>query len=105
MALRLLGGPTNNTGSPRLWLDEERNLYLAQGYPVPGDNGQVEIPHMLLRWLQPGTYMGSEMRDSGRGSFLVAGQPITSQDILEQMKIPDHETAVEVPVAKSPWEW
>ncbi|MEV0297171.1 hypothetical protein [Nocardia sp. NPDC050710] len=105
MQLRLLGGPTNNTGSPRLWMDEERDLYLVQGYRVPDHANQVEIPHMLLRWLQPGTYIGGMLHDSGCGSFTVTGRPITDSEILEHMRIPDHETAVEVPVAKSRWEW
>ncbi|WP_327110755.1 hypothetical protein OHB12_23610 [Nocardia sp. NBC_01730] len=80
-------------------------MYLAQGYEVPDHANQVEIPHMLLRWLQPGTYTGGHLHDSGRGSFTVAGQPIQNPEILAQMAIPEHETAVEVPVAESPWEW
>lgn len=105
MQIRLLGGPTNNTGSPRLWIDEDRNLYLIQGYRVPDQSGQVEIPHMLLRWLQPGTYIGERLHDSGHGSFTLSGQPVTNPEILAHMDIPDHETAVEVPVATSPWDW
>ncbi|WP_216916947.1 hypothetical protein [Nocardia noduli] len=104
MALRLLGGPTNNTGSPRLWEDPERGVYLTQGYIVPGTPGQVEIPHMLLKFVRPGTYLGAELRDTGTGSFIVAGAT-PAPEVLAQMQIPDHETAVEVPVAASRWQW
>lgn len=105
MALRLLGGPTNNTGSPRLWDDPDRGVYFVQGYPVPGKPDQVEIPHMLLRWLQPGTCLGAILHDTGQGAFVLSGTPITDAVVLEQMRIPDHETAVAVPVAASKWEW
>lgn len=105
MQIQLLGGPTNNTGSPRLWVDEERQLYLVQGYRVPGHTDRVEIPHMLLRWLRPGTYIGAPLYDSGAGAFTLAGRPVTNSEILHHMRIPDHETAIEVPIAQSRWEW
>ncbi|MEV5832486.1 hypothetical protein [Nocardia sp. NPDC052112] len=105
MRIQLLGGPTNNTGSPRLWIDEDRHLYLVQGYRVAHDANRVEIPHMLLGWLQPGTYIGAPLVDSGHGSFTLAGQPITDPDALAHMQIPDHEIAVAVPVGQSRWEW
>ncbi|MGN2638960.1 hypothetical protein ACTD5D_22915 [Nocardia takedensis] len=104
MALQLLGGPTNNTGSPRLWHDPDRGVYLAQGYRVPGHPDQVEIPHMLLSYVPAGTYLGATLTDTGTGSFTLTGQPPTPE-VLAQMLIPDHETAVEVPVAPSRWDW
>lgn len=105
MALELLGGPTNNTGSPRLWVDSDRGLYYVQGYEVPGHADRVEIPHMLLRWLQPGTCLGTQLHDAGDGAFTLAGRQVTDEGVLAKMQIPAHEIAVEVPVAASKWEW
>lgn len=105
MPATLLGGPTSNTGSPRLWFDSDRAVYLVQGYQVLDEPNQVEIPHMLLKWLRPGTFLGARLHDSGQGSFIVAGTPVSDPTILRDMAIPDHETAVEVPVAQSRWEW
>lgn len=72
---------------------------------MPGHPDRVEIPHMLLRWLQPGTHLGSELHDAGGGAFTLAGRPVTDPAVLAQMQIPAHEIAVEVPAAKSRWEW
>ncbi|MGW4245411.1 hypothetical protein [Nocardia sp. NPDC004722] len=86
-------------------MDDERQLYIVQGYRVPGHDNQVEIPQMLLRWLRPGTYLGVRLHDSGRGAFTVTGTPVADTEALRQMNIPEHETAVEAPIAKSRWNW
>jgi hypothetical protein len=101
MSLRLLGGPSGNGGSPRLWIDEDRRVYLVQGYPLPGQPDHVEIPHILLKWLQPDTHLGAPLTDTGTGWFTLAGPVVTEPETLAQLQVPSHETCIEVPVAAS----
>lgn len=97
--MRLLGGPSGVNGSPRLWT-ADNGIYFAQGYPVPGEPTQVRIPHDLLDYMEPGTCFDTELADIGNGWYVLAGATITDQQILDTMQIPDHETAVAVPVRK-----
>lgn len=105
MTLRLLGGPTGNEGSPRLWIDEERGIYFVQGLGVPDHPDQVEIPHMLLTWLKPDTHLGSILTDSGIGTFTLTGTPVTDPEALAHIQTPAHETCVEVPAATTTRRW
>ncbi|MBB5915127.1 hypothetical protein BJY24_003994 [Nocardia transvalensis] len=97
MEIRLLGGPTGEGGSPRLYATD-RKTDLVQGWKTE-QPGQVEIPHRLLRWMEPGTCLTGLM-DTGHGTFLLRGTPVTDRDALAVMAIPGHETAVEVPVSQ-----
>ncbi|WP_406269709.1 hypothetical protein OH799_27190 [Nocardia sp. NBC_00881] len=101
MKLQLLGGPSGNGGSPRLWVDDDRGVYLVQGYKVPGRPDHVEIPHVLLTWLQPDTHLGVQLTDTGSGWFTLAGPVVTDPKALEQLRVPSHETCIEVPVAET----
>jgi hypothetical protein len=74
----------------------DRETYVVQGWRVPGQLYSVEIPMRLLAHLQPGTCLGVELRDTGRGSVILSGNPVTDADVLAQMDIPGHETCVEV---------
>lgn len=105
MKLRLLGGPTGNEGSPRLWIDDDRGIYFVQGLKVPGHFDQVEIPHMLLTWLEPDTHLGATLTDSGLGTFTLTGRPVTDVEALAQIQTPPHEICVEVPAAAAPRRW
>jgi hypothetical protein len=60
----------------------------------------VEIPHPLLAFLETGTCLGVLLHDTGHGTFILGGKPVTDLGALAQMKTPDHETSVEVPIAQ-----
>ncbi|WP_205741050.1 hypothetical protein [Haloactinopolyspora alba] len=81
----------------------DRGTYVVQGWKVDVDEQSVEIPHRLLRHVETGSYLGSQMVDSGRGSFFMSGRAVTDQDVLAQMDIPGHETCVEVPSNEEVW--
>lgn len=49
--------------------------------------------------LEPGTCV-SRLRDTGHGSFLLSGEPVTDAEALAVMAIPGHETAVLVPIGR-----
>ena len=102
MRLTFLGKNTQGGGSPTLYATD-RDTYVVQGWKVHGEPAKVEIPHRLLGHAEPGTSFGGELRDTGRGSFLLSGQPVTDLEALEQMNIPDHETSVEIPKGQEIW--
>ncbi|MBO0856540.1 MAG: hypothetical protein J2P18_22560 [Nocardia sp.] len=57
----------------------------------------MEIPHLLLGFAQPDTFVGAAMTDTGRGTFTLSGTPVSDVETLEQMDIYPDETAIEVP--------
>ncbi|WP_280180365.1 hypothetical protein [Nocardia farcinica] len=97
MKVRFLGGPTGEHGSPRLY-ETDRGTFAVQGWKTDRDD-QIEIPHRLLIHAEPGTCL-SGLVDTGHGTFLLMGAPITDPEALEMMKIPSHETAVEIPISQ-----
>lgn len=102
MRLRFLGKSTQGGGSPTLYATD-RNTYVVQGWKVEGQDESVEIPHRLLKHIESGTYVGALMADTGRGSFVLSGQPVADAEALSQMDIPGHETCVEVPKKTEVW--
>ncbi|MGW0248821.1 hypothetical protein ACWDYH_19520 [Nocardia goodfellowii] len=60
----------------------------------------MEIPHLLTGFAEPDTFIGSTMTDTGRGTFLISGHPITDLETLDRMDMESHETAIEVPKAE-----
>lgn len=102
MRLRFLGKSTQGGGSPTLYATD-RNTYMVQGSKVEGQDESVEIPHRLLKHVESGTYLSALMADTGRGSFVLSGQPVTDAEALLQMDIPGHETCVEVPKKTEVW--
>ncbi|MFB8276962.1 hypothetical protein [Nocardia colli] len=60
----------------------------------------IEIPHMLLGFLETGTCLDTPLTDTGRGTFTLSGTPVTDLEALQQMDLPSHETAIEVPIGK-----
>lgn len=96
MQIRLLGGDSKPGHSPQLYATD-RNSYLVQGWRTTTADS-IEIPHGLLRWLEPETCLGRVLTDTGHGTFILNGDPIIDQEVLAEMKIPDHESAVEVAV-------
>lgn len=100
MRLTFLGKETQTGGSPTLF-GTDRDTYVVQGWKVEGQPASVEIPPRLLGYLEPHTCLGARMNDTGRGSFILAGVPVTDPQALSEMDIPGHETCVEVAKQKA----
>jgi hypothetical protein len=99
LRLVFLGKETQGGGSPTLFATD-RETYVVQGWKVPGQQNSVEIPLRLLAHLAPHTCFGVELHDTGRGSVILSGNPVTDTEALTQMDIPAHETCVEVAKAR-----
>jgi hypothetical protein len=99
LRLAFLGKETQGGGSPTLFATD-RETYVVQGWKVPGQQASVEIPKRLLAYLEPGTSLGVELHDTGRGTVILSGCPVGDPEALAQMDIPGHETCVEVAKAK-----
>jgi hypothetical protein len=99
LRLAFLGKETQGGGSPTLFATD-RETYIVQGWKVPGQQHSVEIPARLLTYLEPGTFLGTQLHDTGRGSVILSGIPVTDTAALTQMDIPGHETCVEVAKTK-----
>lgn len=96
--LHFLGkGGTEGGGCPSLYATD-RNTYLVQAWQT-ATNGTVEIPHLLLGYARPDTYIGTALTDTGRGTFTLTGRPVTEPDLLAQLDLYPDETAIEVPMA------
>ncbi|GAB2675794.1 hypothetical protein [Nocardia goodfellowii] len=99
MRLHLLGkGGTTGGGCPSLYVTD-RGTYVVQGWRTDVAD-RIEIPHLLTGFAQPDTFIGASMSDTGRGTFTLAGSPVTDPEALRQMDIYPDETCVEVPKAK-----
>lgn len=97
MIIRFLGTSSNYDGSPTLFAT--RNGYLVQGWLVSGREDTIEIPHRLLAFLEPGTCL-SGLKDTGHGTFLLSGTPVTDTDLLAEISVPSHERCIVVPSAR-----
>lgn len=102
MRLTFLGKETQGGGSPTLFATD-RNTYVVQGWRVKEHDQIIEIPQRLLAHLEPHTYLGTHLEDTGRGTFTLAGTAVDDASALSQMDIPHHESCVEVPKAKEVW--
>ncbi|MFE2996043.1 hypothetical protein ACFXG4_13620 [Nocardia sp. NPDC059246] len=60
----------------------------------------VEIPHLLLGFLAPDTFIGVALSDTGRGTFTLTGNPMCDPEIVDELAMEPNETAIEVPVAE-----
>ncbi|MQY19348.1 hypothetical protein NRB20_24330 [Nocardia sp. RB20] len=98
MRLKFLGKNTTGQQSPTLYASDE-GTYVSQGWRTDVPN-QIEIPHRLLQFLEPGTCLGTLLTDTGHGTFTLSGRPVVDAETLAQMDIPAHELAVEVPVGQ-----
>ncbi|SUA76363.1 Uncharacterised protein [Nocardia otitidiscaviarum] len=96
MKLERLGGDSTDGQSPTLFLSD-RGSYVTQGWRTDRAD-TIEIPHRLIRHLKPGTCLGALLRDTGHGTFMLTGEPVTDPEALKQIQLPGHETAVEVPM-------
>ncbi|MEV5838458.1 AMP-binding protein [Nocardia sp. NPDC052112] len=74
----------------------DQDSYLVQGWQTD-HSGTIEIPHLLLGFADPDTFVGATMTDTGRGTFTISGRPITDAETLDQLDLAEDETAIEVP--------
>lgn len=100
MRLTFLGKETQGGGSPTLFATD-RDTYVVQGWKVEGQPTSVEIPPRLLGHLEPHTCLGTRLRDTERGSFILSGAVVSDSQVLAQLDVPGHETCVEVAKGKA----
>ncbi|MBB5913982.1 hypothetical protein BJY24_002849 [Nocardia transvalensis] len=96
MWLTFLGKGGSGDGECPALYATDAGTYLVVGWRTEPAS-TVEIPHLLLGFAQPDTFIGAAMSDTGRGTFLVSGRPITDRETVDQMNMEAHETAIEVP--------
>lgn len=96
MPLRFLGkGGSTNNGCPTL-LANDPGGYVVQAWKTDRPD-TVELPHLLVGFVEPDTFIGSPLTDTGRGTFRLTGRPVTEPELLAQLDLADDETAIEVP--------
>lgn len=100
MSIRLLGGPTGGDGSPRVWINDHEGKYFIQGWRTDSHE-TIEIPHQLLGFLEPETFFGATLHDTGHGTFTLTGLPVVDPEVLATMRIPAHEAAIEAALMKA----
>ncbi|WP_306363986.1 hypothetical protein [Nocardia sp. CC227C] len=93
LTLRLLGSGSKSGTCPAVYAAETGEL-VVQG-DITDRAGTVLVPHVLLDWLEPGMTLPVEAV-AAPGAFLVSGEEITSREVLAQLRLADHETAVVV---------
>ncbi|WP_040833736.1 hypothetical protein [Nocardia brevicatena] len=99
MWLKFLGKGGSGDGECPTLFATDTGTYVVVGWKTETP-GTVEIPHLLTGFAEPDTFIGAAMTDTGRGTFLVSGRPITDRETLDHMSMEPHETAVEVPKAE-----
>ncbi|MBF6132626.1 hypothetical protein IU501_06385 [Nocardia otitidiscaviarum] len=99
MKLTFLGKGGSGDGECPSLFAADTGTYVVVGWRTR-TAGTVEIPHLLLGFAEPRTYLGAPMSDTGRGTFLVTGRPITDRETLDQMSMEPDETAIEIPKAE-----
>lgn len=93
--LTFLGKDTQGGGSPTLFATD-RDIYVVQGWRVPGHETSVEIPMGLLKYLTCDTRLAVVLHTTGHGTYVLSGAAVSDAEALAQMDIPGHETCIEV---------
>ncbi len=96
MRVEFLGSGGSGQGHCPTLYSTDQDSYLVQGWQTDY-LGTIEIPHLLLGFAEPDTFVGANMTDTGRGTFTLAGRPITDAETLDQLDLAEDETAIEVP--------
>ncbi|MGW5518402.1 hypothetical protein [Nocardia africana] len=99
MTLRFLGKGGSRVGDcPALYVTESGH-YIVVGWrtEVPAT---IEIPHLLTGFAMPDTFIGALMTDTGRGTFRLAGVPVTDRGTVAALEMEDCEEAIEVPMER-----
>jgi hypothetical protein len=104
---RLRGQCDPKPTCPTLYLTDQGSL-IVQGWIVPGERGslideaRVEVPLSLL-WLPSADVPQSPAIElTGRDTAIVRGKPVTEPEALDQLTLPEGETAVEVSLSLLP---
>lgn len=113
MDIRYLGKESNVKNSPSLYATDQES-YIVQGWRhadlstlnrlnIPEDETIVEVPPALFDHLARDGFTGKIttistpiMRVTADGNYIVQGKRVTDEAVLAKMKIPGHETCVEV---------
>ncbi|MBO0879023.1 MAG: hypothetical protein J2P17_01290 [Mycobacterium sp.] len=96
MCLRFLGkGGSGQDDCPAVYATDD-GRYLLVGWQT-GRVGTIEIPHLLLGFVESRTFIGAAMTDTGRGTFTLSGEPVTDTGTLEELRMEDYEAAITVP--------
>ncbi|MGI5223186.1 hypothetical protein [Nocardia sp. CA-290969] len=99
MQIRFLGkGGSEGGGCPSLYATD-RNSYIVQGWRTDAP-GIVEIPHLLLGFAVPDTFVGAMLTDTGRGTFLLSGSSVADPEVVGKLDVREGETYIEVPMAE-----
>ncbi|MFI6299524.1 hypothetical protein ACIBEJ_48575 [Nonomuraea sp. NPDC050790] len=106
MQLRFLGKDKASAGgdSPTLYATDQDSL-IIQGWKVPGHDTQVAIPFNLFEHFDKADlhgvtpHIGGPFTVSDHERCIVEGTPVTDVEALAQMRIPAHESCVEIPKA------
>ncbi|MBF6188733.1 hypothetical protein IU443_21650 [Nocardia farcinica] len=96
MRLKFLGKGGSGQGQCPSLYATDRNTYLVQGWQT-GQAGRVEIPHLLLGFVEPDTFVGATMTDTGRGTFTLSGHPVNDAEALAHLVLAEDEMVIEVP--------
>ncbi|MFQ6229483.1 hypothetical protein [Nocardia sp. NPDC002869] len=96
MRIRFLGKGGSGGGQCPTLYATDHGSYLVQGWQTD-TAGTIEIPHLLIGFAEPDTFIGATMTDTDRGTFLVSGRPVTDTATLAQLDLAEDETAIEVP--------
>ncbi len=99
MRLRFLGKAGSKSGDCPTLYATDRGTYLVQAWKTQKPE-TVELPHLLLGFSEPDTFIGATMTDTGRGTFRLSGRPVTEPETLAQLTLADDETAIEVPMTR-----
>ncbi|SUA77676.1 Uncharacterised protein [Nocardia otitidiscaviarum] len=87
-------GGSEVTGCPSLYLTDHG--YLAQGWKTSCPE-TVEIPHLLLGFLKPDTYIDATLTDTGRGTFTLTGRPVVDGSTASSRANPRSSTTTRLP--------
>ncbi len=99
MQLRFLGrGGSQVNDCPTLYATDQGS-YVATGWRT-GTSETIEIPHLLMGFAEPHTFIGTALTETGRGTFTLSGRPITDDKTLSRLDLADDEAAIEVPKSK-----
>ncbi|WP_280378023.1 hypothetical protein [Nocardia wallacei] len=74
----------------------DHETFVIQGWQTD-EPDTVEIPHVLLGFIEQGSYVGAVLTDTGRGTFTLSGRVIADPETLGRLKLAEDEMAIEVP--------
>ncbi|MBL1073079.1 hypothetical protein JK358_01590 [Nocardia sp. 2] len=98
-SLRLLGRNGSPSGACPALYEAGPDVFLIVGW-LTDTVATVEIPHGLLGFAEHDRFIGAPLTDTGRGTFILKGEPVTDQETIAVLALEGNETAVVVPRCK-----